>query len=358
MKRTLIGLSLLALLALGAALAQETSWSCPEGFEGQQLNVYNWSTYIAENTVSDFERLCGVTVVYDTYPTDDDMLARLRQGNPGYDIVVPSGITMYLLVAENLLMPLDKSKIPNIANLDPSFLDLDFDPGNTYSVPYQWGTVGIGYNTEAVTGEVTSWNDLFEHQGPVAWLEDNRAMMGAALVMLGYDPNTGDPDEIAAARDYLVENGGNVVYIAQDDGQELLARGEVDMTVEYSGDIFQIIDECGCDTYAYAIPKEGTQFWVDNVAIPEGAQNPELAHVFIDYLLDPQVGADISNYTAYGSPNQAAIDAGLIDQELLDDPAIYPSEETLQKLFISVQDDALEQLYNDAWDEVKIFVGR
>ncbi len=358
MKRLVWSLALLLGFGLAPALAQESGWTCPEGFEGQQLNVYNWTTYIAEDTIQNFEALCEVSVVYDTYPSADDMLARIRQGNPGYDIVVPDGVIMYLMVAENLLEPLDASRIPNLENLDSAFLDLDFDPGNQYSVPYQWGTIGIGYNTENVEGEVTSWDDLFTHEGPVAWLADIRAMMGVALVKLGYDPNTDNPDEIAEARDYLVEQGGNVVYIAQDDGQELLARGEADMVIEYSGDIFQIIDECECDTYAYVIPEEGTQFWVDSVAIPVGAQNPELAHVFIDYLLDPQVGADISNYTAYGSPNQAALEAGLIDEELLADPGIYPSDETLQSLFISVQDEALEQTYNDAWDELRILIGQ
>jgi spermidine/putrescine transport system substrate-binding protein len=355
MNRALLA-SLLALLLLPAALGQ--GWQCPEGFEGQQLNVYNWTTYIAEDTISNFEALCGVSVTYDTYPTDDDMLARIRQGNPGYDIVVPSSTVMYLMIEENLLEPLDHSKIPNLANLDPEFMDLDFDPGNLYSVPYQWGTLGIGYNVERVGREVTSWRDMFEHDGPVSWMEDIRATLGVALLMLGYDPNTSDPGEIAAARDFLIENGGNVIYINQDDGQEWLLRGEVDMVVEYSGDIFQIMDECECDTFDYVIPEEGTLFWVDNVAIPQGTQNPELAHVFLDYLLDPQVGADISNYTAYGTPNRAAIEQGLIDEELLGDPGIYPSAETLGRLFTVVQDSNLEQLYNDAWDEVKIFIGR
>jgi len=356
MKR-LFGLFAAAALAFTVGAAQETSWTCPDGYEGQTLSVYNWTTYIAEDTISNFEALCGVSVTYDTYPTDDDMLARIRQGNPGYDIVVPTGTTVYLMVEEGLLEPLDQSRIPNLENVLPEFLNLDFDPDNQYTVPYQWGTVGIGYNTEAVGEEVTSWEQMFNYEGPVSWLEDVRGMLGVALTMLGYDPNTGNPDEIAAARDFLIEHGSNVTYINQDDGQEVLARGEADMVVEYSGDIFQLIDECACDTYAYVIPEEGTLFWIDNVAIPVGAPNPELAHVFMDYLLDPQVAADISNYTAYGSPNGAALEQGLIDPELRANPGIYPSQETLDNLFFTRQDSTLEQLYNDAWDEVKIFIG-
>lgn len=354
-------LILTILAAFGLVAAQEgvpeTSWRCPEGFAGQRLAVYNWTTYIAEDTVANFEALCGVTVTYDTYPTEDDMLARLRQGNPGYDIVVPSGTVVYPLIDEGLLEPLNKENIPNLANLDEAFLDQPFDPGNAYTLPYQWGTIGIGYNRTKVGGEISGWADLFAYEGPVAWLEDVRGTLGVALVMLGLDPNTRNPDEIAQARDYLVEQGGNVVYIAQDDGQELLARGEVDIAVEYSGDIFQIIDECGCDDYAYIIPEEGANVWIDNVAIPSGAPNQALAETFIDYLLDPQVAADISNYTAYGSPNRAAALAGLIDEALFKDPGIYPPEAVADRLFSVVNDPELEGLYNDAWDEVKIFVG-
>lgn len=354
-----LALALVATLALATAgaFAQQTSWTCPQGFSGQRLNIYNWTTYIAETTVADFEELCGVTVTYDTYPTDDDMLARIRQGNPGYDVVVPSSTVLPLMIAEGLLEPLDKANLPNLANVGDTFLGLPADPENIYSVPYQWGTLGIGYNRTTVGREIISWDDMFAYGGPVSWLEDVRGALGVALLKLGFDPNTGNPDEIAAARDYLVERGSNVVYINQDDGQEVLVRGEADIVVEYSGDIFQVIDECGCDDYAYTIPEEGTLFWVDSVVIPTGTQNKALAEVFIDYLLDPQVSADIANYTAYGSPNAVAVEEGLIDEALLDNPGIYPSQETLENLFSIESDPAREQLYNDAWDEVKIFVG-
>jgi spermidine/putrescine transport system substrate-binding protein len=353
---TLFAALVLALVA-GAASAQST-WTCPPGFEGQTLSVYNWTTYIGETTIDDFEAACDVRVIYDTFPTDGDMLARMRQGNPGYDVTVPSDLVVYLMVEEDLLLPLDHERLPNLANVSPTFLGLDFDPENTFTVPYQWGTIGLGYDVEAVGEEITSWAQMFDYEGPVSWLEDVRPMMGVALSILGFDPNTNDPDEIEAAKDYLIAHGGNVVYINQDDGQEILLRGEADIVVEYSGDIFQIIDECECDRYAYVIPEEGANFWVDNLVIPAGAPNPELAHVFLDYMMDPQVAADVANYTAYGSPNRAAIEAGLIDAELLADPGIYPGPETEARLFRIEQDAELETLYNDAWDEVKIFVGR
>ena len=341
------------------AVEEASGWVCPEGFEGQQLNVYNWSTYIAEDTIPNFEELCGVTVEYTTYESDEAMLTRIRNGNPGFDIVVPSGDTIAVMAREGLLIPLDMDAIPNFANLNPDLLGAPYDPDNTYSVPYQWGTVGIGYSVEAFPDGISSWEELFAYDGQVAWLDDRRAMFGVALIMLGYDPNTENLDEIEEARLFLEENGGNVVAIAADDGQEMLARGDVDATVEYSGDIFALAEECECDDYAYVIPSEAANLWTDNLAIPIDAPNPELAMVFIDYILDAQVGADISNYTAYASPNQAAIDQGLIDADYLGDPGIYPSEETAGNLFVIEEpSEEIEQAYNDAWDELLIFVGQ
>jgi spermidine/putrescine transport system substrate-binding protein len=349
-------------LLIGAAFfcygTAQTSWTCPEGFEGQTLSVYNWTTYIAEDTIPNFEELCGVTVVYDTFPTDGDMLARIRQGNPGYDVTFPGNSTLPLMIEEGLLEALDKANIPNMANLEPKFTGVYFDPNNDYSVPYQWGTIGIGYNKTTLGADISSWEEFFSHEGAISIIEDVRAMMGVALIMTGKDPNSTNEDDINAARDYLIEMGRSITYINQDDGQEVLARGEIDMTSEYSGDIFQIMADCECEDYGYVIPEEGTNYWFDSIAIPAGAPNKALAEVFIDYILDPQVGADISNYTAYGSPNKTAIDQGLIDPELLSNPGIYPSEETLQNLFFSKQDADTEYLYNNAWEEVKIALGQ
>jgi len=184
-------------------------------------------------------------------------------------------------------------------------------------------------------------------------------MIGVGLTMLGYDPNSTDPDEVAEARDYLLENGTNVVTVAGDDGQVLLERGEVDIAIEYNGDISQIIADCECDDFAYVLPEEGSNVWVDNLAIPLDAPNPELAMVFMDYILDAQVGADLSNFIAYASPNQASIESGLIDESMLNDPAIYPPDEQLENLFTSVYlGPEGEELYNNAWDELLIFLGQ
>src|SRR5664279_417764 len=338
------------------ATAAMTTWKCPAGFQGQTLNVFNWSTYVADNTISDFEKLCGVKVVYDTYESNEALLARLTAGNPGYDVIVPSDHMVATMIQRNIIQPLDMRAIPNFANVSAGLLNPSYDPGNKYSVPYQWGTVVIGYNKDKVGHAVTSWQDLFTYSGPVAWLDDERAMLGIALQILGYDSSTSDVNQINEARDFLINNGKNVVSIAADDGQAMLERGDVDMTIEYSGDIYQVMSNCHCTNIAFALPKEGTNLWVDNLAIPTGAPNKPLAEAFLDYILDPQVGADISNFTAYGSPNQAALDAKLINPDLLNNPVIYPSTDLLKTYFhvLPVPDDTP---YNNAWDDIKASLG-
>lgn len=344
----------LALTPVTARDDQFGFWTCPSGFSGQTLNVYNWTTYIAEDTISNFEELCGVTVVYDTYASDTDMQTVIEEGNtPGYDVVIPTDSTVYVMVAEGLLKSLVHSNIPNMENVTAQFLNPPYDPDNQYTLPYQWGTIGIGYNRTKVGKDITSWEDVFNYDGPVAWLDDERAMLGVALRLLGYDPNTDNVNEVAEATQYLSDHAANLTVIAPDDGQDRLANGEVDIAVEYSGDIFQVISDCNCDDYAYVIPSEGARVWVDNLAIPANAPHPELAEAFIDYILDAQVGADISNFTAYASPNQVAIDDGLIEQDYLTNAAIYPDATVSASLFYVISSPKLAPIFADKWVALK-----
>jgi spermidine/putrescine transport system substrate-binding protein len=318
---------------------------------------------VAEDTISNFEKLCEVKVVYDTYDSNDSLISRLRQGNPGYDIIVPTDYIIPTMTGENLLEKLDLSKIPNFKNLSKDLTNPGYDPNNEHTIPYQWGTIGIGYDKAKTKEEITTWKQVFEYKGPVAWIEDKRSLLGIGLIMAGFDPNSANADEVNKAKELLIASSKNVKAIAQDDGQEMLVKGEADIVVEYSGDIFQKIAECQEDTnckadYQFVIPKEGANLWVDNLAIPVGAKNPALAHVFIDYILDAQVGADIANYTQYATPNQTAIDQTLIAKALLENPAVYPPADVRKNLFIIKPNSDAEQLYNDAWDEIKIKAGK
>jgi spermidine/putrescine transport system substrate-binding protein len=336
----------------------DTEWTCPEGFEGQTLSLFNWATYIGDNTVSDFETLCGVTVLYDVYESDEALIARLRQGNPGYDLAFPTDYAVAIMVRDGLVGDIDLENIPNVANIDERYLAPYFDPENEHSVPYVWGTTGIAYDVDATGEDIESWEQVFEYEGRVAWLDSARAMMGAALSVLGYDPNTTNPDEIEEAKNYLIDHASNVIAIASDDGDALLAQGEVDVAVEYGGDVFQQIAECECENLKYAVPLNGGILDLTSILALGDGPNPELAQVFMDYLLDPNVHAHVVNTIYYPSPNRVAVEEGLIDEAFLANPAGNPPAEALANMFyiMDVGEEA-EQLYNDAWDEVKILSG-
>lgn len=216
----------------------------------------------------------------------------------------------------------------------------------------------MGYRKSAVPAPITSWNQVFQADARVAWINDDRLMLGAALNMLGLDPNTSNAADLDKAAAYLVANGRNVTVIADDVGQDLLVEGEVDIAIEYSGDIFQIIDQCRCDDYAYVIPDEGSYSDLTSMAIPSNAPNPALAETFMDYILDPQVGADIANYTVYRSPNRLSIEQGLIYEQYLTNTAIYPPCEVIAKTYSLISDDTLEALFNDAWTKTLQALGK
>jgi spermidine/putrescine transport system substrate-binding protein len=341
--------------ATGETLA---AWTCPSGFEGQTLSLYNWATYIGDNTVSDFEAACGVTVLYDIYDSDESMLARLRQGNPGYDVAFPTDYAVSILIREGLAAEIDLEKIPNFTNADTSFINRHFDPGNKHSVPYVWGTTAFAYNKTIVETPLESWEDFFNYEGRVAWLDVPRVMIGAALRVLGKDPNSTNPEDIEAAKQYLIEHSANVIRIAADDGDALLAQREVDAVVEYGGDIHQQLVDCECDDYVYVLPSEGAFIDITSMVLLANGPNPELAHVWMDYVLHPQVGADITNTIAYPSPNRVALEQELIDAELLTDSSVTPARADVQKMRFILDISDTEQLYNDAWDEIKVSIGQ
>lgn len=336
----------------------DTQWTCPKGFEGQTLSLFNWATYIGDNTVSDFEKLCGVKVQYDVYESDEALIARLRQGNPGYDLAFPTDYAVAIMARDGMVGQIDLANIPNIANIDERYLHPYFDPENAYSVPYVWGTTGIAYNIDATGKDFNSWEEVFEYEGRVVWVDSSRAMLGAAMAVLGLDPNSVDTADIDAAKEYLIDHSSNVIAIASDDGDALLAQGEVDVAIEYGGDVFQQIAECDCENLKYAVPLNGGILDLTSILILGGGPNPELAQVFMDYLLDPDVHAHVINTIYYPSPNRVAMERGLIDEAFLNNPAGNPPEEALANMFylMDVGEEA-EQLYNDAWDEVKIHAG-
>jgi spermidine/putrescine transport system substrate-binding protein len=336
---------------------QNISWTCPPELRGGALALYNWSDYIGAYTISDFELLCGVTVTQDFYDTNESLLTRVRQGNPGFDVAFPNDYMVRMLVDEGLLLPITREHVPNLVKVDGRWLGMNYDPQNTYSVPYLWSSFGVGYRAAAFPQGIQSWYQVFEHAGPVYWIADQRAMFPVALALLGYDPNSVDPAEIRAARDFLLRNSSNVQALTEG-GRDPLVTGEADAILTYNAEIYNLLLECACADYAYSVPQEGSIVDVTAAVILKGARNPRLAEAFIDYLHDSFVAASISNDIAYATTNEEAITKRLVRAELLGNPAVYLSAAAVQATFFLEPVTEAEQLYNDTWDELRIALGQ
>ncbi len=298
--------------------------------EEKKLSFFNYDTYIGENTMADFNAATGIEVKMDLFADGDELFAKLKAGNPGYDVVVPTNNTVERMVAANMLIPLDHSKIPNIANIDKAFLDPKFDPGRKYSLPYMWGTVGVGYRKSKIEGDIDSWKWLFDDQkyaGRVAVLGDQEHAIGMALKYLGYGYNSLDAAEMGKAKDLLIAAKSVIKKYADDNGQDLLAAGEVDITMEYNGDIAQVMADD--EDVTFSIPKEGGNVWEDTVAIPVGAPHPENAHAFINFIYEPEAGKHIAETIQYATPNVKAKE--LMDDKYKSNAAIFPPADIIAK---------------------------
>ena len=298
--------------------------------EEKQLNFFNWDTYIGENTLSNFNDATGIEVKMDLYADNDELFAKLKGGNPGYDVIVPTNDTLERMIKADMVIPLDHAKIPNFANVDPAFQDAQFDPGRKFSMPYMWGTLGIGYRKSAVANEPDSWKVLFdsdEYAGAISLLGDQSNVLGAGLKYLGFSWNSVNPDELKKVEELLIKQKKNIKVFADDNGQDLLAAGEVKLCQEWNGDIKQVMKED--DDINYIVPKEGSLLWQDTLAIPKGAPHPENAHAFINFLLDAQVGKEIAETIQFPTANKAAKE--LMPEDYKTSPVIFPPAEVLAK---------------------------
>ena len=318
----------------------------PFNVSSEELFIYNWSDYIAEDTISNFEAETGIKVTYDMYDSNEVLEAKLLAGNSGYDLVFPSGSFMENQINAGVYQKIDKSLLTNIGNLDPVILEkVDaHDPGSEYSVVYMYGTTGIGYNedeVEARGGNVDSWDIIlnpdevskFADCG-VAILDAPSEVVEIALNYLGYDPNTESTKANNEALELLKQIRPYVKYFDSSQYIDDLANGEICLAMGWSGDVFYAADTAADDVSLwYSVPSEGTVIWFDMMGIPADAKNVENAHKFIDYILRPEVVAEITNYVWYSNPNLVANNSGLIDEEILEDPAIYPTDDVLEILF-------------------------
>lgn len=334
------------------------------------LNVYNWSDYIAEDTIANFEAETGIKVNYDVFDSNQVLETKLLTGSTGYDIVVPTNNFLERQITAGVFLKLDKSKLPNLKNMDPTIMDMlaVADPGNDYAIPYMWGTTGIGYDANAIAermpdAPVDSWDMIFDPEIAakfadcgITLFDSSTEVMAQVLHSLGLEPTSEDLEDLEKAEDLLMSIRPYIRYFHSSQYLSDLANGDVCLSIGWSGDVFiaqerAIEADNGVDI-VYSIPREGAQLWSDNMAIPSDAPHPDNAHKFLNYIMDPQVIAGVTDYVYYANGNAASFD--LIDPEITSDPSIYPTDEVKQNLYaIRAHSPAFDRKLTRAWTHIK-----
>lgn len=333
---------------------------CAPGEIDGDLNLYNWSEYMDPELQTAFETEFGVTINEDNYDSNEAMQPIISAGNSGYDLIVPSDYMVSILIEAGDIMPIQKDAIPNLGNLADEFASgLPFDPDAEYSVPYQWGTTGLGVDLSVTGPDVPeTWGLIFDADlaaeynldGAITILNDPRETMGAALKYLGYSLNTTSQDELDEAQAIVADATSRVAAFDSDQYDELLVAGQAAVTHGYSGNfLVQFLEADDPDQYAYFVPQEGGTRWVDNMAVVADAPHPCTAHTFINFLLDAENGAALTNWNYYASPNAAAEE--FIDQEVLDDPIVYPTDQSKLEFIADTGD--FEISFSDAFIAAK-----
>lgn len=315
------------------------------------LNVYNWGDYIDEDIFKIFEEETGIKINYETYATNEEMYTKIKKGGTNYDIAIPSDYMIEKMIKEDLLTPIDLTKIPNYSNIDDRFKNLAFDPNNAYSVPYFWGTVGIIYNTNLISEEIDSWNVLWDskYSGQFTMIDSQRDSIMVALKKLGYSMNTKDLNELEKAKEALIEQKPLVLAYVGDNVKDMLISEEAAMAVVWSGEASAVIQEY--DYFEYALPKEGSNMWFDNIVIPKGSENVEAAHQFIDFLSRPDIGFMNADYVGYATCNTETMK--LLDASLIGTTYAYPDEALLENFEIFSDPGTFITEYDRVWTEIK-----
>ncbi len=357
-------------LSVGAWAALLTVGLATNAFaQDRVVNVYNWSDYIDEEILTEFTNETGIKIVYDVFDSNEILETKLLAGGTGYDVVVPSGEFLGRQVQAGVFQKLDMTKLPNIKNMWDAVAQRTekYDPGNAYSVNYMWGTTGLGYNVGKVedalgTSDINSWDVVFDPEKiakladcGVHMLDAPAEIVRAALNYLGEDPDSRDTAVLQKAEDLLVSIRPYVRKFHSSEYINALANGDICLAVGWSGDVFQARDRAAEADQGveinYVIPKEGAQMWFDQMAIPADAQNIEEAHIFINYMMRPDVIAKASNYVYYANGNKASQE--LLDEEVIGDPAVYPDAETTAKLYTTLPyEPKIQRIVTRMWTKV------
>ncbi len=345
-----------ALLLVIVMLAGMLLTACGE--KAVTIQVLNWGDYIDPELLDRFEDETGIKVNYTTMANNEEMLVKLSSPDCIYDLCFPSDYIIEKLIADDMLHPLDKSNIPNIANIDPRFMDLSFDPQNLYSVPYMWGTVGVLYNTTMVEeADAQTWGIFWneKYSGQILMYDSIRDTIGVTLKYLGHSLNTREESAIKEAEEALISQKRLVYAYLGDSIKERMIGGNGAAALVYSGDAMWCMDEEeGNPDLAYTVPMEGSNLWFDNVVIPKTSKHTAEAEMFINFLCDAEVAKANTEYIGYSTPNAAAMK--LLEPEMLANETYNPPQEVLDRCEIFHDLGDFIEVYNEAWINVKSHV--
>jgi spermidine/putrescine transport system substrate-binding protein len=345
-KPALTTLSLvIAALVVGGSVAAAQS----ESGVDPALHIFNWEEYVDPQVLEDFEAEYGITVTVDFFGDENEMVSVIQADASRYDLFIGSTSVVHEMADQRLLAELDHANIPNLINIDPRYLDLPLDPGNKYSVAYDWGTSGIAYNTDCATPQDESWGLLADPavKGRVAMDADFTVVVGSLLKYLGHPLNSRDSVHVSEAitvLEHLVEDQG-LEFMVWDEALDRLAAGDLCAVQAFNGDTAVYIDEY--DNIDFFVPREGSDFYVDSMAIPRDAANKANAELFMNYILRPDVHANNNEFTGYAVPNRASIEGGYVSAELLEDPVRYPDVDDLEPW--EAMNSELRTTWNQAW---------
>lgn len=356
-------------LWLTAATAVIAAFAQSATAQERVVNVYNWSDYIDSSIIDDFTKETGIKVVYDVFDSNEILETKLLAGGSGYDVVVPTANFLARQIQAGVFQKLDKSKLPNLSNMWDVVNDrtAKYDPGNEYSINYMWGTVGIGYNVDKVKAalgidKVDSWDVVFNPENAsklaqcgIYVLDSPTDMLPTVLNYLGLDAGSTSLDDISKAEEAMMAIRPSIRKFHSSEYINALANGDICVAVGWSGDVFQARDRAieakQRVNLDYVIPKEGAEMWFDQMAIPADAKHVDTAHEFINYMMRPEVIAKASDVIFYANGNKAS--QQFISKEILDDPAIYPDEAVLAKLFtVSPYDPKSQRLITRSWTKI------
>ncbi|TJY42349.1 spermidine/putrescine ABC transporter substrate-binding protein [Cohnella pontilimi] len=347
-------LTILTIFALAAAsvLAGCGSKSGSDGEKQDKvLNVFNWSEYLPESVVEKFENQYGVKVNYNTYSSNEEMLAKLSVGSSGYDIAVASEFMVEIMIHQGLLQEIGLNHIPNFKNIGGEFKNLAFDPGNKFSVPYMWGDAMIAVDRDKVKEPITGYKDLWnpKFKNSLVILDDQRAVMGMALKKLGYSINEKDETRLQEAKQELKKLLPNIKAYDSDSPKTMLINGEASIGYVWGAEAALAHREK--PSIQYVLPEEGLYIWQDNFVIPKNAPHKKMAETFINFILDPNISAEISDAFPYANPNTEALK--LIDKSIIEDIAVYLPNDILAKGEHLAYIGEAAQLYDRIWSEIK-----